>query len=175
MKELRVLHYIDPNYIEKIVLRVNQETQDRIGKIFEMEQFKNVKVIKFRLDFCRLEQFRVENFMRFKRFALKFLILVMDPEEFVEIVKTLLTSTSLELVYLSFYRPNLFDSIKLELDKITFGIPGNLKIRKFLIRNSKEYFETEMDRSTIRIERKKLSTVATNYNIHKISPDPEYQ
>ncbi|EGT34402.1 hypothetical protein CAEBREN_20419 [Caenorhabditis brenneri] len=155
-EELQILPYINPSFIEKIVLKIDRGTEDRIERIFEMEQCQNVKMIEFRLDFHRLEQFRVENFTKFKRFALQFSCYNRDAEKLMEIVKTLLTSTTLKLVHLDLYYQGRVEPIKTELDKITEEIRGNSSVRKFLIPNSKEYFEIEFIGDTvIRIERKR--------------------
>ncbi|EGT34274.1 hypothetical protein CAEBREN_06533 [Caenorhabditis brenneri] len=155
MEELQILPCLDPSFIEHIVLEIDNGTKDRMNKILELEQCRNVKMIDFCLERERLENFQVENFMKFRRFTLRFPAYSMDTEQFMGIVKTLLTSTFLELVRLDCYLPDLSDSIKTELDKITEEVPENPKIRKFLIPNSKEYFEIEIDEhAVIRIERK---------------------
>ncbi|EGT34345.1 hypothetical protein CAEBREN_09170 [Caenorhabditis brenneri] len=154
-EELQILPYLDPSFIEKIHLKINEGSKNRIDKILELEQCRNVKMIELKLDFDGIEQFHVENFMMFKRFSLILEIYDMNAKQFIGIVETLLTSTSLELVYLNFYRSDLFDPIKTELDNITVKISENSKIRKLLVPNSKEYFETELIGNTVvRIERK---------------------
>ncbi|CAL2046322.1 unnamed protein product, partial [Caenorhabditis brenneri] len=155
MEELQILPYLDPSFIEKIYLKINQESKDRMDKILELEQCKNVKMIEIRLERDGLENFQVESFMKFRKFALKFSVYPDEIEQFMAVIETLLTSTSLELARLNFLVLLIAEPIKRDLDKITEESPGNSRARRFLIPNSKEYFEIEFIRDTvIQIERK---------------------
>ncbi|EGT58741.1 CBN-FBXA-178 protein [Caenorhabditis brenneri] len=155
MEELQILPCLDPSFIEKIHLTIDEATKYRMDKLLELEQCRNVKMIEFRLADKEYKNFQVENFMKFRRFALEFSGYCMGAEQLMSIVKALLTSTSLEFVHLDCFFPKIAGPVKLELEKITEQMPENSEFRKFLIPNSKEYFEIEIDEhAVIRIERK---------------------